>query len=158
MAPTQKLYPRATVKKIIKAHSKRNVSKSVDILIFLDYTLFLQDLIREASIHAKKNGEKSISAGGVKKVTEVSVQMAVEVLHGIYAYAIYQGEPEEIQRMNILYTGACFNNAVQKPSSKTDKTFPIRARHILISTEEGPRCYGAVKPVEEANNARHYRL
>jgi hypothetical protein len=59
MATGQKLYPRATVKKIVKAHSKRNVSKNVDVLvgcvdaspraaanramqIFLDYALFLQ--------------------------------------------------------------------------------------------------------------------
>jgi hypothetical protein len=60
MAGAQKLYPRATVKKIVKAHSKRNVSKNVDVLvgvsfrrvsqepgllslqIFLDYALFLQ--------------------------------------------------------------------------------------------------------------------
>jgi hypothetical protein len=59
MAGTQKLYPRATVKKIVKAHSQRNVSKNVDVLVsrpdaslndrpvdslqvFLDYILFLQ--------------------------------------------------------------------------------------------------------------------
>lgn len=33
MAAGQKLYPRATVKKIVKAHSKRNVSKNVDVLV-----------------------------------------------------------------------------------------------------------------------------
>jgi hypothetical protein len=60
MAGGQKLYPRATVKKIVKAHSKCSVSKNVDVLvssttrppqsplpltslqIFLDYALFLQ--------------------------------------------------------------------------------------------------------------------
>ncbi len=37
MAAGQKLYPRATVKKIVKAHSKSNVSKNVDVLVgFLD--------------------------------------------------------------------------------------------------------------------------
>jgi len=70
MAAPSKLYPRATIKRIIKAHSKRNLSKNVDILIFLDYTLFLQELIREASIAAKRNGEKGISAKRVRKVTE----------------------------------------------------------------------------------------
>lgn len=61
MAAGQKLYPRATVKKIVKAHTKRNVGKNVDVLvsidatcdesmdtksdsqIFLDYNLFLQE-------------------------------------------------------------------------------------------------------------------
>jgi hypothetical protein len=33
MAAGQKLYPRATVKKIVKAHSKRNVTKNVDVLV-----------------------------------------------------------------------------------------------------------------------------
>lgn len=33
MAPTQKLYPRATIKRIIKTHSKRNLSKNADILV-----------------------------------------------------------------------------------------------------------------------------
>ncbi|TAQ91134.1 hypothetical protein B7494_g578 [Chlorociboria aeruginascens] len=70
---TQKLYPRATVKKIVKAHSKRNLSKNVDVLIFLDYTLFLQTLMKEASIDAKQAGEKGISAKSVKKVTEMSL-------------------------------------------------------------------------------------
>ncbi|KAF8854402.1 hypothetical protein BDZ45DRAFT_656651 [Acephala macrosclerotiorum] len=73
MAAGQKLYPRATVKKIVKAHSKRNVSKNVDVLIFLDYALFLQALMKEASINAKQAGERGISAKSVKKVTAMSL-------------------------------------------------------------------------------------
>lgn len=34
MAPGQKLYPRATVKKIIKAHSDCNVSKNADVMVW----------------------------------------------------------------------------------------------------------------------------
>lgn len=30
---TQKLYPRGTVKRIVKAHANRNVSKNADILV-----------------------------------------------------------------------------------------------------------------------------
>jgi len=33
MAPGQKLYPRATVKKIVKAHSGCNLSKNVDVMV-----------------------------------------------------------------------------------------------------------------------------
>lgn len=36
MAAGQKLYPRATVKKIVKAHSKCNVSKNVDVMVCSD--------------------------------------------------------------------------------------------------------------------------
>ncbi|KAL2218297.1 hypothetical protein M432DRAFT_427426 [Thermoascus aurantiacus ATCC 26904] len=70
MPATQKLYPRTTVKRIVKAHSNRSLSKNADILIFLDYMLFMQELMREASIESRKAGEKSISAKSVRKVTE----------------------------------------------------------------------------------------
>lgn len=33
MAATQKLYPRGTVKRIVKAHSNRSLSKNADILV-----------------------------------------------------------------------------------------------------------------------------
>ncbi|KAI0162374.1 hypothetical protein BJ166DRAFT_265198 [Pestalotiopsis sp. NC0098] len=69
MAPGQKLYPRATVKKIVKAQSKCNVSKNVDVMIFLDYVLFMQTLVKEAAIDSKQAGERGISAKSVKKVT-----------------------------------------------------------------------------------------
>jgi hypothetical protein len=114
MAATQKLYPRGTVKRIVKAHAGRNISKNADVLvralaqqtkinikkkgkrlidvqIFLDYMLFMQEydpslyklvvvwtddcvcdrLMREASIRARKAGEKGISARSVRRVTEV---------------------------------------------------------------------------------------
>ncbi|CAI7640334.1 unnamed protein product [Penicillium bialowiezense] len=45
MAATQKLYPRGTVKRIVKAQSNRTVSKNADILIFLDYMLFMQEYV-----------------------------------------------------------------------------------------------------------------
>lgn len=74
MAATQKLYPRGTVKRIVKAHSNRSVSKNADILvspsvrcacqqdlvayggfclvlqIFLDYMLFMQEYDLNATI------------------------------------------------------------------------------------------------------------
>ncbi|KAI9874356.1 MAG: hypothetical protein M1830_009840 [Pleopsidium flavum] len=90
MAASQKLYPRATLKRIIKAHSKRNVSKNVDVLVCnpsinpsllgrintlgLGRVLVLLGrggLIREASIHAKRTGERGITARSVRRVTEV---------------------------------------------------------------------------------------
>ncbi|EYE99592.1 uncharacterized protein EURHEDRAFT_444909 [Aspergillus ruber CBS 135680] len=70
MVATQKLYPRATVKRIVKAHANRNVSKNADILIFLGYMLFMQELMRESSIRSRKAGEKQLSANSVRKVTE----------------------------------------------------------------------------------------
>ncbi|KAB8256394.1 hypothetical protein BDV32DRAFT_129156 [Aspergillus pseudonomiae] len=70
MAATQKLYPRGTVKRIVKAQSNRNLSKNADILIFLDYMLFMQELVREASIRSRKAGDKNIGPNSIQKVTE----------------------------------------------------------------------------------------
>ncbi|KAI0457309.1 hypothetical protein F5B21DRAFT_465039 [Xylaria acuta] len=69
MAPGQKMYPRATVKKIVKAHSKCNVSRNVDVMIFLDYVLFMQTLVKEAAIDSKQAGERNISAKSIRKAT-----------------------------------------------------------------------------------------
>ncbi|KAI6248847.1 hypothetical protein HI914_02345 [Erysiphe necator] len=72
MSAGRKLYPRATIRKIVKAHSKCNMSKTVDTLvIFLDYALFFQTLIKEATMDSKHAGERVISASSIKKVTEV---------------------------------------------------------------------------------------
>ncbi|KAF2179103.1 hypothetical protein K469DRAFT_674789 [Zopfia rhizophila CBS 207.26] len=70
MAPSTTLYPRATLKKIVKAHSNRPLTKNVDILVFLNYTLFLQELMKEASIKSKQSGERGISARSVRRVRE----------------------------------------------------------------------------------------
>ncbi|OBT56034.1 hypothetical protein VE04_03523 [Pseudogymnoascus sp. 24MN13] len=69
MAAGQKLYPRATLKKLDKAHSRKNVSKNADVLVFLDYALFLQTLMKEAGINAKQAGDRGITAKNVKKST-----------------------------------------------------------------------------------------
>ncbi|KAF9874512.1 hypothetical protein CkaCkLH20_08075 [Colletotrichum karsti] len=62
MAPGQKAYPRGTVKKIVKAHSNCNLSKNVDVMVYLDYVLFMQTLVKEAAIESKKAGERGITA------------------------------------------------------------------------------------------------
>jgi len=70
MVVTQKLYPRATVKRIVKARSGHSISKNADILVFLDYMLFIQELMREASIRSRRSGERGISAKSIRRVTE----------------------------------------------------------------------------------------
>ncbi|KAJ4348626.1 uncharacterized protein N0V89_010004 [Didymosphaeria variabile] len=66
----QTLYPRGTVKKIVKAHANRPLSKNADILIFLKYALFMQEVIKEAGIASKRSGERGVSARSVRKVRE----------------------------------------------------------------------------------------
>ncbi|KAF2464623.1 uncharacterized protein BDR25DRAFT_296575 [Lindgomyces ingoldianus] len=68
MAGGKTLYPRGTLKKIVKANTNQKLSKNVDILIFLNYALFLQDLIKEAGIASKQSGERVITARSIRKV------------------------------------------------------------------------------------------
>ncbi|KAJ4398809.1 hypothetical protein N0V91_009939 [Didymella pomorum] len=74
MAPT--LYPRGTLKKIVKAHANRPLSKNVDILIYLNYILFMQELLQEAGIKAKQSGERGISAKSIRRVREGCLRRA----------------------------------------------------------------------------------
>lgn len=87
------------MKRIVKAHSNRGLSKNVDVLIYLDYALFLQEsvslpvpaapadtldrLLRESAIQAQaqlaadgpnistKNKKPSIAARDIRKVSKV---------------------------------------------------------------------------------------
>ncbi|KAL4727636.1 hypothetical protein ACLX1H_004320 [Fusarium chlamydosporum] len=59
MALGKKPYPKATVKKIIKAHSNHNIKKNADVTV----------LVKEAAIQSKQSGERGLSARSVKKVT-----------------------------------------------------------------------------------------
>ena len=43
MAAKIRSYPRATVKKIVKGHSQKNMGKSVDALIYLEYVMFIDE-------------------------------------------------------------------------------------------------------------------
>ena len=45
MAGGKHLYPRATFKRILKSNTKLRLSKNVDILVFLDYVLFMEEYV-----------------------------------------------------------------------------------------------------------------
>ncbi len=45
MAPGKKSYPRATLRKILRAHSRKKVGKGVDSLVYLDYVLFIEEYV-----------------------------------------------------------------------------------------------------------------
>ncbi|KAK5997263.1 Inner kinetochore subunit wip1 [Cladobotryum mycophilum] len=69
MVVGKKAYPKATVKKIIKAHSGHNIKKNADIAVFLNYVLFMETLVKEAAICSKQSGERGLSARSVRRVT-----------------------------------------------------------------------------------------
>ncbi|KIW12069.1 hypothetical protein PV08_09343 [Exophiala spinifera] len=71
MATGKKSYPRATLRKIVKAHSRKNVSRGVDSLVYLNYVLFIEELMQNATRKARNDGEKHIAAKDIRKVTMV---------------------------------------------------------------------------------------
>ncbi|KAJ5105188.1 transcriptional regulator family: Histone-like TF [Penicillium alfredii] len=96
MAATQKLYPRGTVKRIVKAHSNRSVSKNADILVrrnpvalqrypMANQRVWVIDLFGLHAVYARADArgfdpfaqvrrEKNISANTVRKVTEKTLR------------------------------------------------------------------------------------
>ncbi|OZJ06068.1 hypothetical protein BZG36_01087 [Bifiguratus adelaidae] len=66
-----RLYPRSTLKRIIKAHRpSSSLSKNADILIYLDYISFLEHLAGEAQAYAMEQGDKDFEAKHIQHVTE----------------------------------------------------------------------------------------
>ncbi|KAG0635772.1 hypothetical protein HOY80DRAFT_980398 [Tuber brumale] len=60
-------YPRSNLKRIVKAHSNLRISKNADIMIYLDYVLFMQQLIHEANVHARADASGTVTGAGKKR-------------------------------------------------------------------------------------------
>ncbi|RMZ91194.1 hypothetical protein DV736_g1581, partial [Chaetothyriales sp. CBS 134916] len=69
MPAQPRCYPRANVRKIIKGHSQKTISKGADALIYLDYVLFIQELMQHAERKSKENDEKIVHAREIRKAT-----------------------------------------------------------------------------------------
>ncbi|KAL1917991.1 uncharacterized protein VTP21DRAFT_3257 [Calcarisporiella thermophila] len=70
-----RLYPRSTLRKIIKAHQpKSQLSKNADVMIYLDYVLFLKRLATEASIDASQSKENVIRANHINTALDRVLQ------------------------------------------------------------------------------------
>ncbi|KAL7921997.1 hypothetical protein ACQKWADRAFT_294158 [Trichoderma austrokoningii] len=60
-------YPRNRLRRMFEAHAGMKVSKNCDILIYLDYQLFMNELVREAAYHARLAGERSFTPRNIMK-------------------------------------------------------------------------------------------
>ncbi|KXJ21836.1 centromere protein W [Exaiptasia diaphana] len=68
-------FPRAKQKAIIKKFQKKaRLAKSTDILIFLDYMMFLRKLAIESSTKATEQKSKAIQADHVKDVLKSTLK------------------------------------------------------------------------------------
>ncbi|PFX34784.1 centromere protein W-like [Stylophora pistillata] len=65
----KRTFPRARQKSIIKKYQKKaRLSRNVDILIFLDYLLFLKRLAAEANIKVQEDRERTLKSYHVNAV------------------------------------------------------------------------------------------
>ncbi|KIV87085.1 hypothetical protein PV11_02655 [Exophiala sideris] len=74
MASAKNGYPRPTLRKIVKGHSRKNVGKSVDSLVYLNYILFIEQLMDNATRKARRDGEKVVAAKDIRKVTMTTLR------------------------------------------------------------------------------------
>jgi histone H3/H4 len=74
MATVPKKLPRATLRKILKAHTNKNIFRDVDALVYLDYVLFIQWLLAASVKRAKKAGEKRVAAKDIRMLTVKSLK------------------------------------------------------------------------------------
>ncbi|KAK3829295.1 MAG: hypothetical protein J3Q66DRAFT_324845 [Benniella sp.] len=70
-----RIYPRATLKRIIHAHEPTfKLSKNVDIKIYVVYLLFLQRLVSEASRQAQLTHDSIIQSRHVTRALKMVLQ------------------------------------------------------------------------------------
>ncbi|KAK9379512.1 uncharacterized protein V2V93DRAFT_372929 [Kockiozyma suomiensis] len=70
-----RLYPRSLLRRIIKRNSKQcNISKRADVLIYLNYILFLEELLKRSNIEARQAGDKKLRQRHIERVAKNTLQ------------------------------------------------------------------------------------
>ncbi|XP_046845715.1 inner kinetochore subunit wip1-like [Xenia sp. Carnegie-2017] len=65
-------FPRSRLQKIIKSYQKEiKMTKNVDILIFLNYMMFLRSLAIEANLNCQESGQKHLTGTHVENALPV---------------------------------------------------------------------------------------
>ncbi|CCD31317.1 Inner kinetochore subunit wip1 [Schizosaccharomyces pombe] len=61
-------YPKARIRRFFRQHCQRSLESSALDLVYLDYCLFLQSLLKEANIEAAKTGERRVQPEHVRSI------------------------------------------------------------------------------------------
>ncbi|KAK9347451.1 hypothetical protein V1522DRAFT_402105 [Lipomyces starkeyi] len=70
-----RLFPRSSLRRIVKKNSKNtNISKRADVLVYLDYILFIEELLKESSIEARQAGDKVLRQRHVERAAEITLR------------------------------------------------------------------------------------
>lgn len=68
MKPSKSI-PRTTLRKILKAYTTKNLSRNIDVFVYLNYIMFMRTLIQASTRKAKMAGEKRITPKIIRMVT-----------------------------------------------------------------------------------------
>ncbi|OAL36535.1 hypothetical protein AYO20_04151 [Fonsecaea nubica] len=71
MTSSDRGYSRPTLRKILKAHSRKRVATEVDPLVYLNYILFIEELMQTATRKALSDNNKNVTAKDIRKATMV---------------------------------------------------------------------------------------
>ncbi|KAJ1955509.1 hypothetical protein IWQ62_005512 [Dispira parvispora] len=70
-----KLYSRSLLRKIIKTHEPQHrLSSNVDVMVYLDYLLFLSELSKEAQIVARGEGQSEVSSRHLQRAADLTLR------------------------------------------------------------------------------------
>ncbi|KAK9376158.1 uncharacterized protein V1513DRAFT_440884 [Lipomyces chichibuensis] len=70
-----RLFPRSSLRRIVKKNSKTtNISKRADVLVYLDYILFIEELLKESSIEARQAGDKVLRQRHIERAAEITLR------------------------------------------------------------------------------------
>ncbi|EEB08930.2 hypothetical protein SJAG_05321 [Schizosaccharomyces japonicus yFS275] len=64
MAP---IYPKSRLKRLVKQKTNRPIENGALDLMYMDYCIFLQTLLKESNIEAAKEKEKQIQASHIER-------------------------------------------------------------------------------------------
>lgn len=75
MAISKKAPPRSILRKILKANSNKNILRSVEFFVYLDYVLFIQYLLAASTTRAKTSGERCVAAKHIRVMTTKTLRV-----------------------------------------------------------------------------------
>lgn len=150
MAP-HNAYPRSVMKRIVKAHSDRNLSKNADVLIYLDYALFLQEsvfllLVQNLScILRRLTHQTDSSANPRSNHKPSSPSMAPTYQRGTRNPSLQPGTSGRFLRSAVLLVRLSVLCCVS-PANNRDDTFRSRCGNSRVECESDNFVFGLCFP------------
>ncbi|OAG45062.1 hypothetical protein AYO21_00410 [Fonsecaea monophora] len=113
MTSSDRGYSRSTLRKILKAHSRKRVATEVDPLVYLNYILFMEELMQTATRKALSDNNKNVTAKDIRKATIVEppnpgrqhntleITHSGYILHSRHLRTQWDENPQDLPRKRI---------------------------------------------------------